>query len=60
MLQIRQDFRKAAHIQGPGRFQHPRGLGDPLDRPRDSVILDLQTVQISFRCKADRQTPGQH
>ncbi len=48
VFQIRQDFRKAAHIQGIGRLQHPRNLADPLDRPRDSVFLALETIPIDF------------
>ena len=48
VLQIRQDFRKAANIQGTGRLQHLRGLANPLDRPRDSVFLALETVPISL------------
>jgi len=60
MLQVRQDFRKAADIQGTHRFQHPRGLANPLDRPRDVMFLALETVPIGLRCKAGRQTPDQH
>ena len=48
MLQIRQDFGKAADIQRTSRLQHPRGMANPLDRPRDSVLLALETVPISL------------
>ena len=48
VLQVRQDFRKAAHIQETCRLQHLRGLANPLNRPRNIMLLALETIPISL------------